>query len=434
MMMMMMSEFKTLGNIQNSMVKNVLKTFSQDAAANKLINALEDDDSVKFKIVDNNQEDDNFHTTSTENGVTKVVINLDDIRNAAEDTSTGVKIDPEVYLAQNLGSIMAGVRFNQKAEADGKDPAAYSQNAEYQTGKALIADGFVRRTYGAEGEEGAENVIQHLDEGRANLSETLLKQYGEDNITTGASDAFERFEDMGFIGLTEGGAGKSLDWSNTIVNQFGIDKEAKDEDLALPEEERTSDTEETETSHGVKETYKADSDEDEVKSSDSTEDVEETTQEDDADESNTEVAKAEAKDGSFFNLNNILSLGSTALSVFNRKEHSTASTLGQAALGASSLLVKNPYLKTAMAAGSVAWNLLGGNKKEPEKSPEYPQAPQIAMNPSMPPQNYTQSWGNPTPAPTASPDASYNAYPFGDSANWQGGATASQFASTANWG
>jgi hypothetical protein len=389
---MMMSHFKSLNAIQNadggqySMMNRVLENFKKDAAANKVIKDLEADGKLLFDVQHKDDGDSDIYTTERngESGKTKVTLDMQDLNAQAET----LKIDPEVYLAQQMGSILAGVYFQNDAIENGQNPQAYATNAEYQVGKALVADGFVRRTYGAGDSEDAKAVVAHLDEGRANLDKTLTEQYGEKGITTSESDAFERFEKLGFIGLEKGGAGKSLNWADDITGRFGIKQNASAEDLKAETEseatesdeaaeegsqysrygERYDNNAETEKSHSHSKKDKTDKTDKTDKSEKANKtDKSEETEEASADESEeTETANADGEGKSFFNFDNLLALGGTGLSVLNRKEHSTLSTVAQAGLSASGMLVDSPVLKKLLPAAGVAWNLLGGNKKKDE--------------------------------------------------------------------
>jgi hypothetical protein len=104
------------------------------------------------------------------------------------------------------------------------------------------------------------------------MADFVKKQYGADSIKTGASDAFERFEALGFVGINTGG------WADKIVKTFGEDDELKLGDL--DEIDKTAKADETTETDETDETTETD----ETPETDETAKADETTEADDADE------------------------------------------------------------------------------------------------------------------------------------------------------
>ncbi len=264
----------SLNNVNNSTFKTMLKTLSQDKASNKIIETLNKNEKISFNVVEDNKKDEVHETTyDTSTREMKVTINIDDIEREAKH----IGISPEVYLAQQAGSIMAGVYLQQEAIEDGKDPSEYVNNAEFQVAKLLIADGMVRRTLAQDGKNDAKD-LEYLNNTRANMAEAIKKQHGDDFIKTGGSDAFERLEALGFVGLNTGG------WADKIVATFGEDDELKLGDLDELEE-----TDKTDKTDKTKETAETD----ETDETAETDEAKETKEAKETDETDDEIARLE---------------------------------------------------------------------------------------------------------------------------------------------
>jgi hypothetical protein len=256
----------SLNNVNNASFERLLKTLRTDKASNKIIESLADDDKVSFNVVEDNVKDDQMYTTeyNTTKQTMKVTLNIDDINREAKK----VGIPPEVFLAQQAGSVLAGVYLQEQALADGKDPSEYGKNAEFQVAKNLVADGMVRRTLG----KSDPKTIAYLDKNRANMAEVVKAQYGSDFIETSESDALDRFKALGFVGMDG--------WADKIVQTFGTKPS-----LELKSLEETDKTDKT---------AKAEKD-DEVEETETTDDTDETAETEKAEKAEKE-AKAEKAD------------------------------------------------------------------------------------------------------------------------------------------
>jgi hypothetical protein len=135
----------------------------------------------------------------------EVVVNVDDIKRQAKEN--GVKED--VFLSQQIASVMSASYLMLDAIKDGKDPSKYLTNGEFLVASNLLADGMVRRTN--------KDAIPYLDQERANMAKRIEEEHGD--VETAGSDAFERAEALGFKGINTGG------WADKIVNGFGTTKD-----------------------------------------------------------------------------------------------------------------------------------------------------------------------------------------------------------------
>jgi hypothetical protein len=206
---------------------------------------------VSFNVVEDNVKDDQMYTTEydTTKQTMKVTLNIDDINREAKK----VGIPPEVFLAQQAGSVLAGVYLQEQALADGKDPSEYGKNAEFQVAKNLVADGMVRRTLG----KSDSKTIAYLDKNRANMAEVVKAQYGSAFIETTESDALERFKALGFVGMDG--------WADKIVQTFGtkpsLELKSLEDTDKTKKDDKTDEVKATDTTDDTKstdETEKAD--------------------------------------------------------------------------------------------------------------------------------------------------------------------------------
>jgi hypothetical protein len=247
----------TLSNINNSTANRLIKTFNQDKGAAKIIDEIKGNENIDLDFVEDTQKDDKLTTLDLDqkNGTIKVVVNVDDIKRKAKET--GVKED--VFLSQQIASVMSASYLMLDAIKDGKDPSQYLTNGEFLVASNLLADGMVRRTN--------KDAIPYLDQERASMAERIKAEHG--TIETDSSDAFERADALGFKGINTGG------WADKIVQGFGD----------LPDLDELDKTTKTEKDDEVTD--------DEVAEADDTDDTTEVANNDDDD---TTVAKADDDD------------------------------------------------------------------------------------------------------------------------------------------
>ncbi|MFN7310798.1 MAG: hypothetical protein ACK5T0_05440 [Vampirovibrionales bacterium] len=197
----------TFSNINNSSASRILNTFKKDKAAEKVVNEMKSNKNVDLDFVEDKKEDNKLTTLDLDqkNGTIKVVVNVDDIKRKAKEN--GVKED--VFLSQQIASVMSASYLMLDAIKDGKDPSKYLTNGEIMVASNLLADGMVRRTN--------KDAIPYLDQERANMAKRIEEEHGD--VETAGSDAFERAEALGFKGINTGG------WADKIVNGFGTTKD-----------------------------------------------------------------------------------------------------------------------------------------------------------------------------------------------------------------
>jgi hypothetical protein len=201
----------TFSNINNSSASRILNTFKKDKAAEKVVNEMKSNKNVDLDFVEDKEKDDKLTTLKLiqadrpKDTKIEVVVNVDDIKRQAKEN--GVKED--VFLSQQIASVMSASYLMLDAIKDGKDPSKYLTNGEFLVASNLLADGMVRRTN--------KDAIPYLDQERANMAKRIEEEHGD--VETAGSDAFERAEALGFKGINTGG------WADKIVNGFGTTKD-----------------------------------------------------------------------------------------------------------------------------------------------------------------------------------------------------------------
>ena len=201
----------TFNNINNSSASRILNTFKKDKAAEKVVDEMKSNKNVDLDFVEDKEKDDKLTTLKLiqadrpKDTKIEVVVNVDDIKRQAKEN--GVKED--VFLSQQIASVMSASYLMLDAIKDGKDPSKYLTNGEFLVASNLLADGMVRRTN--------KDAIPYLDQERANMAKRIEEEHGD--VETAGSDAFERAEALGFKGINTGG------WADKIVNGFGTTKD-----------------------------------------------------------------------------------------------------------------------------------------------------------------------------------------------------------------
>ncbi|MCE2930326.1 MAG: hypothetical protein LW809_02920 [Vampirovibrionales bacterium] len=197
----------TLSNINNSSASRVLNTFKKDPGAEKIVDEMKSNKNVDLDFVEDTKKDEKLTKLKLIQGdrvkdtKIEVVVNVDDIKRKAKEN--GVKED--VFLSQQIASVMSASYLMLDAIKDGKDPSKYLTNGEFLVASNLLADGMVRRTN--------KDAIPYLDKERASMAERIQEEHGD--VETDSSDAFERAEALGFKGINTGG------WGDKIVQGFG---------------------------------------------------------------------------------------------------------------------------------------------------------------------------------------------------------------------
>ena len=197
----------TFSNINNSSANTVLKAFKTDAAASKVVEEVKSNKNVDLDFVEDTKKDDKLtklELTPADNVKDMkidIVVNVDDIKRTAKEK--GVKED--VFLSQQIASVMSASYLMLASIKDGKDPSKYLSNGEFLVASNLLSDGMVRRTN--------KDAIPLLDEERKSLAKRIKEEHGD--IETGSSDAFELAEKLGFKGINTGG------WADKIVKDLG---------------------------------------------------------------------------------------------------------------------------------------------------------------------------------------------------------------------
>jgi len=251
----------TFSNVNNSSASRVLNTFKKDKAAEKVVDEIKSNENIDLDFMEDTKKDDKLTTLkliqakNAKDTKIEVVVNVDDIKRKAKET--GVKED--VFLSQQIASVMSASYLMLDAIKDGQDPSKYLTNGEFLVASNLLADGMVRRTN--------KDAIPYLDKERANMSERIHAEHG--TIETDSSDAFERADALGFKGLDTGG------WADKIVQGFG-DLPDLDELDQITEADDV-DTEDDE----VDDADEVDTEDDEVAKTDDTDDVTEVADKDD---------------------------------------------------------------------------------------------------------------------------------------------------------
>ncbi len=229
----------TFSNINNSSANTVLKAFKTDAAASKVVEEVKSNKNVDLDFVEDTKKDDKLtklELTPADNVKDMkidIVVNVDDIKRTAKEK--GVKED--VFLSQQIASVMSASYLMLASIKDGKDPSKYLSNGEFLVASNLLSDGMVRRTN--------KDAIPLLDEERKSLAKRIKEEHGD--IETGSSDAFELAEKLGFKGINTGG------WADKIVKDLGelseLDELAKtdetDDDTTVAETDDTDNTDNT---------------------------------------------------------------------------------------------------------------------------------------------------------------------------------------------
>jgi hypothetical protein len=194
------------------------ESYKKDAAANKLVSAMEGNENIDFAIVEDTEKDDKLTTLelvgdNIEDTNVKVRVNADDIARVAKEKG----IDKDVFLSQQIASVMSATYLMTDAIKKGKDPSKYLSNAEFLVATNLMADGVVRRTLGKEDPNSKKDdqVRAYLDKERTQLPERIKAEHDENGIATGGGDALEVAEALGFVGINTGG------WADKIVKGFG---------------------------------------------------------------------------------------------------------------------------------------------------------------------------------------------------------------------
>jgi hypothetical protein len=226
----------TFSNINNSSVNRIIKTFNGDKAAAKVVDEIKSNENVDLSFVEDTKEDGKLTKLELKQGDTPkeskidIVVNVDDIKRKAREK--GVKED--VFLSQQIASVMSASYLMLASIKDGKDPSKYLSNGEFLVASNLLADGMVRRTN--------KDAIPLLDEERKSLAKRIKEEHGD--IETGSSDAFELAEKLGFKGINTGG------WGDKIVKDLGelseLDELAEtDDDTTVTETDDTDDADDT---------------------------------------------------------------------------------------------------------------------------------------------------------------------------------------------
>jgi hypothetical protein len=227
----------TFSNINNSSVNRIIKTFNGDKAAAKVVEEVKSNDNVDLSFVEDTKEDGKLtklelkQADKVEDMEIDIVVNVDDIKRKAREK--GVKED--VFLSQQIASVMSASYLMLSSIKDGKDPSKYLSNGEFLVASNLLADGMVRRTN--------KDAIPLLDEERKSLAKRIKEEHGD--IETGSSDAFELAEKLGFKGINTGG------WGDKIVKDLGelseLDELAEtDDDTTVTETDDDTTVAETE--------------------------------------------------------------------------------------------------------------------------------------------------------------------------------------------
>jgi hypothetical protein len=221
----------TFSNINNSSVNRIIKTFNGDKAAAKVVDEIKSNENVDLSFVEDTKKDDKLtklelkQADKVEDMEIDIVVNVDDIKRTAKEK--GVKED--VFLSQQIASVMSASYLMLSSIKEGKDPSKYLSNGEFLVASNLLADGMVRRTN--------KDAIPLLDEERKSLAKRIKEEHGD--IETGSSDAFELAEKLGFKGINTGG------WGDKIVKDLGELSEL--DELAETDETDDDDTTVTDT-------------------------------------------------------------------------------------------------------------------------------------------------------------------------------------------
>ncbi|MFN9691804.1 MAG: hypothetical protein ACK551_06885 [Vampirovibrionales bacterium] len=241
----------TFSNINNSSANAALKLFKTDAAAAKVVEEVKSNDNVDLSFVEDTNKDDKLtklelkQADKVEDMEIDIVVNVDDIKRKAREK--GVKED--VFLSQQIASVMSASYLMLSSIKDGKDPSKYLSNGEFLVASNLLADGMVRRTN--------KDAIPLLDEERKSLAKRIKEEHGD--IETGSSDAFELAEKLGFKGINTGG------WGDKIVKDLGelseLDElaetdETDDDDTTVTDTDETAETDDDTTAAETEEEKK----------------------------------------------------------------------------------------------------------------------------------------------------------------------------------
>ncbi len=217
-----------------STVNRLVQTFNTDKGAAKIIDEIKGNDNVNFNAVEDSKKDDKLTTLkliqakNAKDTKIEVVVNVDDIKRKAKETG----VNEDVFLSQQIASVMSASYLMLDAIKDGKDPSKYLTNAEFLVASNLLADGMVRRTNKA--------AIPYLDKERANMAARIKAEHGD--VETDSSDAFERADALGFKGINTGG------WGDKIVHGFGDlpDLDELDETTKAEEDDKVAEADDTE--------------------------------------------------------------------------------------------------------------------------------------------------------------------------------------------